>query len=107
VEGKFTGLQLHSSDGNLDVTLADGTQLNTASRIESSDGTVKLRLPRSLALDLDVSTSDGGINCELPLTMEGYNSAHSSGHNLRGHLNAGGVPLTIHTSDGSVTISGQ
>jgi len=53
VEGKFTGLQLHSSDGNLDVTLADGTQLNTASRIESSDGTVKLRLPRSLALDLD------------------------------------------------------
>jgi hypothetical protein len=58
-------------------------------------------------VDLDVHTSDGQINCALPLTMEGYNSAHSSGHTLRGHLNGGGVPLTIHTSDGNVTITGQ
>jgi len=107
VEGKFTALQVHTSDGSLDVTLAEGTQLNTASRIETSDGQVRVKLPRTLAVDLDVETSDGGINCSLPLTMEGYNSGHSSGHTLRGHLNAGGVPLTIHTSDGSVTISGQ
>ena len=107
VEGKFTALQVHTSDGNLEVTLADGSHLNAASRIESSDGRVTVRLPRTMAVDLDVHTSDGSINCELPLTMEGYNSAHSSGHDLRGHLNAGGVPLTIHTSDGSVTITGQ
>jgi len=105
VEGKFTALQVHTSDGNLDLTVADGSQLNTASRIESSDGRVTVRLPRTLAVDLDVHTSDGQINCALPLTMEGYNSAHSSGHNLRGHLNAGGVPLTIHTSDGDVSIA--
>jgi hypothetical protein len=37
--------------------------------------------------------------------MEGYNSDRSSGHNLRGHLNAGGAELAIHTSDGSVTIA--
>jgi DUF4097 and DUF4098 domain-containing protein YvlB len=105
VEGRFTSLQVHTSDGNLDVTVADGSQLSTASRIESSDGRVTVRLPRTLAVDLDVQTSDGQINCALPLTMEGFNSAHSSGHNLRGHLNAGGVPLTIHTSDGNVTIA--
>jgi hypothetical protein len=107
VEGRFTALQVHTSDGNLDVTLADGSQLSTASRIESSDGRVTVRLPRTMAVDLDVHTSDGQINCELPVTMEGYNSGHSSGRNLRGHLNAGGVPLTIHTSDGNVTIAGQ
>jgi len=107
VEGKFTALQVHTSDGNLDVTLDEGSQLNTASRIESSDGHVTVRLPHAMAIDLDVHTGDGKINCELPLMVEGYNSAHSSGHNLRGHLNAGGVPLTIHTSDGNVTISGQ
>jgi DUF4097 and DUF4098 domain-containing protein YvlB len=105
VEGRFTALQVHTSDGNLDVTVADGSQLSTASRIESSDGHVTVRLPRNLAVDLDVHTSDGQINCDLPLTMEGYNSAHTSGHNLRGHLNNGGVPLTIHTSDGNVTIA--
>ena len=107
VEGKFTALQVHTSDGNLDVTVADGSELNTASHIESSDGQVSVRLPRAIAVDLDVHTSDGQINCALPLTMEGYNSANSSGHNLRGHLNGGGVPLTIHTSDGNVTIAGQ
>ncbi len=104
VEGKFTALQVHTSDGNLDLTVDEGSKLNMASRIESSDGRVTVRLPRSLAVDLDVHTSDGQISCALPLTMEGYNSAHSSGHNLRGHLNGGGVPLTVHTSDGNVTI---
>jgi DUF4097 and DUF4098 domain-containing protein YvlB len=105
VEGKFTALQVRTSDGNLDLTIADGSQLNTASRIESSDGRVTVRLPRAMAVDLDVHTSDGQIDCGLPLTMEGYNSAHSSGHNLRGHLNGGGVPLAVHTSDGNVTIA--
>jgi hypothetical protein len=107
VDGKFTALQVHTSDGSLDLTVADGSQLNTASRVESSDGSVTVRLPRSMAVDLDVHTSDGEIKCGLPLTMEGYNSAHSSGHNLRGHLNGGGVPLTVHTSEGNVTITGQ
>jgi Putative adhesin len=104
IDGKFTALQVHTSDGNLDLTVGEGSQLASASRIESSDGHVTVRLPRTLAADLDVHTGDGKINCELPLTMEGYNSAHGSGHNLHGHLNAGGVPLTIHTSDGSVEI---
>jgi DUF4097 and DUF4098 domain-containing protein YvlB len=107
VDGKFTALEVHTSDGSLDLTVADGSQLNTASRVESSDGSVTVRLPHTMAIDLDVHTSDGQINCGLPLTMEGYNSAHSSGHNLRGHLNGGGVPLTVHTSDGNVTITGQ
>jgi DUF4097 and DUF4098 domain-containing protein YvlB len=105
IDGKFTGIQVHTSDGGLDLTLADGSKLTTSSRVESSDGQVKIRLPRTLAADLDVHTSDGQINCNLPLTMEGYNSDHSSGHNLRGRLNAGGVPLAIHTSDGNVTIA--
>jgi len=104
IDGKFTALQVHTSDGNLDLTVNEGSQLASASRIESSDGHVTVRLPRTLAVDLDVHTSDGKIDCELPLTMEGYNSDHGSGHNLHGHLNAGGVPLTIHTSDGNVTI---
>jgi DUF4097 and DUF4098 domain-containing protein YvlB len=107
IDGKFTSLTVHTSDGNLDLTVGEGSQLTTASSIESSDGKVLLRLPRAMAVDLDVRTSDGQIDCKLPLTMEGYNTAHSSGHNLRGHLNGGGVPLNIHTSDGNVTIVGQ
>jgi hypothetical protein len=105
VDGRFTAVQVHTSDGALDLTMNEGTQLTASSRIESSDGKVNVRLPRAMAADLDVHTSDGRINCSLPLTMEGYNSDRSSGHNLRGHLNAGGAELAIHTSDGSVTIA--
>ena len=103
IEGKLSAVQVHTSDGALDLTLAEGSQLTTSSRIEASDGSVKIRLPRTLAADLDIHTGDGHIDCQLPLTMSGYNSG--GGHNIRGRLNAGGTPLTIHTSDGSVTIA--
>lgn len=103
IDGQLTGLQVHTSDGSLDLTLSEGSHLATASRIESSDGRVSLRLPRTLAADLEVHTSDGRVRCDLPLTMEGYNS--KSGHDLRGRLNGGGIPLSIHTSDGNVNIA--
>jgi hypothetical protein len=47
-------------------------------------------------------TGDGHIDCQLPLTMNGYNSGGS--HTISGKLNAGGTPLTIHTMDGNVTV---
>jgi len=105
IDGRFSSFHVHTSDGRLDLTVADGSKLTAASVIEGSDGRVTVHLPRTLAADLEVHTSDGKVECALPLTMEGYNSASGSGHNLRGHLNGGGVPVSIHTSDGNVTIS--
>lgn len=105
IDGQFTGVQVHTSDGSLELTLADGSKLATASRIESSDGRVMIHVPRTLAADLEVHTGDGHIQCDLPLVMDGYDSKSQSGHNLRGRINGGGVPLAIHTSDGNVTIA--
>jgi hypothetical protein len=105
IDGQFTAVQLHTSDGNLDLTLAPGSQLNAASRIESSDGHVIVHVPSTLAADLDVTTSDGRLDCSLPLTMDHYDSNESSGHSVHGRLNGGGTPLTIHTSDGNVRIA--
>jgi hypothetical protein len=103
IDGKLSGVQVHTSDGSLDLTLAEGSQLTTSSRVEASDGRVTIRLPKTLAADLDIHTGDGHIDCQLPLTMSGYNSG--GGHNIRGRLNSGGTPLTIHTSDGNVSIA--
>jgi len=105
IDGQFTAVQLHTSDGNLDLTLSPGSQLNAASRIESSDGHVNLHVPSTLAADLDVTTSDGRLDCSLPLTMDHYDSNESSGHSVHGRLNGGGTPLRIHTSDGNVRIA--
>ena len=47
------------------------------------------------------STSDGHLDCSLPLTMDHYDSRQTSA----GRLNGGGTPLSIHTSDGNVRIA--
>ena len=104
VDGVFNAVTLHTSDGKLEVSLREGTKLSEASSIQASDGSVTVRLPQGFAADLDVHTSDGHLDCALPLTMDHYDRKDGGGHNLHGKLNGGGAPLTIHTSDGSVKI---
>jgi Putative adhesin len=105
IAGSFTSLQLHTSDGSITIELAEGSHLSADSRIESSDGSVTLRLPKNFPAELAVSTSDGSIQSTLPLVVDGYNSKGNSGHNIRGKFNGGGSLLTIHTSDGSVHLA--
>ena len=104
VDGLFHALALHTSDGTVDVSLREGTKLAGASTIQSSDGSVTVRVPQNFAADLNVHTSDGHVDCSLPLTMDHYQAGGEQGHELRGKLNGGGTPLTIHTSDGNVKI---
>jgi Putative adhesin len=104
VDGLFHALALRTSDGRLDLNLRDGTKLTEASTIQSSDGSVTVHVPKTFAADLDVHTSDGHVDCALPLTIEHYDSHGGDGHELHGKLNGGGTPLTIHTSDGNVRI---
>jgi hypothetical protein len=104
VDGLFHALALHTSDGTLDLSLREGTNLAGASTIQSSDGSVTVRVPQNFAADLNVHTSDGHVDCTLPLTMDHYQSGGEHGHELRGKLNGGGTPLIIHTSDGNVKI---
>jgi hypothetical protein len=105
IAGSFTSLQLHSSDGSIVLELAEGSRLSVDSRIESSDGSVTLRVPKSFPADLEVTSSDGSIQSTLSLVVEGYNSKGNSGHNIRGKFNGGGSLLSIHTSDGSVHLA--
>lgn len=104
VDGLFHAVALHTSDGKLDLNLRQGTALTEASSIQSSDGSVTLRVPQNFAADLDVHTSDGHVDCALPLTMDQYHTGGRDGHELHGKLNGGGTPLSIHTSDGNVKI---
>ena len=105
IQGSFSSLLLHSSDGSITLELAEGSHLSADSRIESSDGSVTVRLPKSFPAELAVSTSDGSIESSLPLVVDGYNSKGNSGHTIRGKFNGGGSLLTIHTSDGSVHLA--
>ncbi len=104
VDGLFHALALHTSDGQLNLNLRQGTKLTEASTIQSSDGSVTLHVPQDFAADLNVHSSDGHVDCSLPLAIDHYQSGGGEGHDLHGKLNGGSVPLTIHTSDGNVKI---
>ena len=104
IDGLFHALAVQTSDGKVDLNLREGTKLATASTIQSSDGSVTLHVPANFAADLDVHTSDGHVDCALPIAMDHYQSGGGDGGKLRGKLNGGGAPLTISTSDGNVRI---
>jgi hypothetical protein len=59
-----------------------------------------LQVPDSFSADLDLRTGDGHIDLDLPVTVEG----RLGSNNIRGKLNGGGKPLTIHTGDGSIRL---
>jgi len=103
ISGKFDSLNVHTSDGSLTLELASGTSLKADSTLRSSDGSITVRLPKDLSANLDVSTSDGKIDCNLPLSIDGFHGG--SGNSIQGKLNAGGALFSIHSSDGSVHLS--
>jgi hypothetical protein len=101
LDGSFKALDVRSSDGKVELTVRPGSVIERAWSINSSDGDVQMRLPEGFNADLDVSTSDGSIRVDPPLIMTG---TKASENHLVGKLNKGGLPLRIHTSDGSITI---
>jgi DUF4097 and DUF4098 domain-containing protein YvlB len=100
VSGRFDVLELRTSDGRVEVEARPGSQLREAWDVRSSDGSVTLRLPGDLAADVALHTSDGSITTNVPIAVEG-SFGH---HDIHGKMNGGGKLLTVHTSDGSVTL---
>jgi hypothetical protein len=100
VSGRFDVLELRTSDGRVEVEARTGSQLREAWDIRSSDGSVTLRIPGDLAADVELHTSDGSVTTNVPIVVEGSFGRHD----IHGKMNGGGKRLTVHTSDGSVTL---
>jgi DUF4097 and DUF4098 domain-containing protein YvlB len=96
--GRFDELGLKTGDGHVDVRARNGSSLSGNWRLETGDGSVSLEVPGDLAADVDLHTSDGHIDLDMPVTTEGKIRQNE----VRGKLNGGGSLLTIHTGDGSI-----
>jgi DUF4097 and DUF4098 domain-containing protein YvlB len=96
--GRFDELGLKTGDGHVDVRARNGSSLTGNWRLETGDGSVSLEVPGDLAADVDLHTSDGHIDLDMPVTTEGKIRQNE----IHGKLNGGGSLLTIHTGDGSI-----
>ena len=102
VRGRFDVLDLRTGDGGIEAAAEAGSKVEAAWSLRSGDGGITLRLPEGLGAELDAHTGDGGIVLDKPVTVTGTISQNT----VRGKLGAGGLPLQIHTGDGSIRLLG-
>lgn len=100
LEGRFDRLDARSGDGSAQVTATEGSQLASPWSVETSDGSVSVRIPRDLAAMLDARTMDGRIVVDLPIRVP-----RGSRQQLTGQLNGGTQPLRVRTGDGRITLA--
>jgi Putative adhesin len=101
LEGRFDGLKIKTGDGSVTAKASAGSKVSTGWTIYTGDGSVDVEIPGDLQANIDASTHDGHISLGLPVTMEGTFSSTK----IQGKLNGGGMPVEIHTGDGSIRLN--
>src|SRR5271155_2185218 len=99
--GRFDALGIKTGDGSVDARILPGSKMASSWTIRTGDGSVDIVLPSDFQANIDATTGDGHISLGIPVTVEGTFSKSE----IRGKMNGGGQPLTIHTGDGSIRLS--
>ena len=98
INGVTGRVRAHTSGGSIDATLSKGNA--HGGMLDTSGGSIYVRLDPAVNLEVDASSSGGGVTSRVPLRGAGSNSCDA----LRGTLGSGGELLHVHTSGGSVLI---
>jgi hypothetical protein len=69
-------------------------------RFRTTNGSVTLALPDATDADLTLATTTGSIDLGLPVTVDGGSGARR----LTGRIGAGGTPIEVRTTNGSIRI---
>lgn len=85
-----------TSGGSVEADLL----VNRGVSLVTSGGSIRLHLPASVNGSLDAHTSGGHVETSLPLSRVEVDSREQ----VRGTLNAGGEPIVLRTSGGSIHI---
>ena len=101
IVGRFDALSVKTGDGSVDTRVLPGSKMASSWSIRTGDGSVDIVLPPDFQANIDATTGDGHISLGIPVTVEGTFSKSE----IRGKMNGGGQPLTIHTGDGSIRLS--
>jgi DUF4097 and DUF4098 domain-containing protein YvlB len=70
-------------------------------RLETTNGGIHARLPRTFAARIDAANTNGSIESDLPIMVSGSQNKHS----LHGTINGGGPELRLRTTNGSIHIN--
>jgi hypothetical protein len=98
VAGAAAEVEASSVNGGVDVSLArvapDGR-----SRLKTTNGTVRLTLPRDASADVEAGTVNGSVGCDFDLA-----DARKGRRRLEGRIGSGGARFELRTVNGSVHV---
>jgi hypothetical protein len=100
------GIELLNVDGKISADTSGGgvrveARSNHGISLSSSGGPIRLSIPADIHGSLDAETSGGRVRSQIPLTV----SELSESDHVRGQINGGGDPISLHTSGGGIEIS--
>ena len=98
INGITGRVDAYTSGGSIEAVLSKGNQGGGV--LETSGGSIYAKIDPTVNLELDASSSGGGVSSNLPVRQAGWNSRDA----LRGTLGSGGNVLRLHTSGGGVRI---
>ncbi len=100
VDGLLKAMNGRIGDGEMVIKVAPGSVMSSNWSLTASDGGILLELPDDFSADLEVTTSDGRVETDHPVSVIG----RLSSRHLMGKIRDGGHLLQIRTSDGNVAI---
>jgi DUF4097 and DUF4098 domain-containing protein YvlB len=68
----------------------------------TTNGSITLRVEGDLNADLTARTTNGRVNTDFPITVQG---TIGSRHRLEGRIGSGGPAISLHTTNGSIHIT--
>jgi hypothetical protein len=88
-----------TTNGGVTVDVADMFWNGTGLDVHTRNGGVRLTLPDGFSAELEVGTTHGRINIDLPITVQG-----TIGRHIKTTLGSGGPPVRAITTNGGVTV---
>lgn len=98
LSGAAGAVRARSVNGAVDVRFA-ALPPGAPVHLSTTNGAVTVHLPREARASLDAHSTNGEVDCSLPIQVHG-----SRRHGLRGEINGGGGPIEIATTNGGIEI---
>jgi DUF4097 and DUF4098 domain-containing protein YvlB len=96
-------LEARTTNGSVRASLAAGETPLEGVLIRTTNGSVQLALPGGVGAALQLSTTNGSITTDMPVTVQGTVTRRQ----LSGFIGEGGPEIRLGTSNGSIRVSSR
>lgn len=102
LEGVSGSVKGTAVNGSIEVTLVGDRLAAEGVDLETVNGPVDLRMPRSFSARLELETVTGGMDVDFPITISGKLDPRR----ISTTLGSGGPPVRVETTGGAISIDG-